>query len=181
LSRTTMIVLLVICAILLIAMIAVIVPRIKNLMARTPTIVYIGVLVALVVIIIVLAINLFGPKGNDSVLSSDAEGVQQGDASVQTQLVDDEGNAVDISIDTARQGNEKGDDTVYLSIRGTEIRIGETQMSSIDVAISTLQQLAQNEMNALCVVDDYAEAGTYREVKERLDEAGIKYREKATQ
>lgn len=176
-----MIVLLVIVGIVLIVAIFTIIPRIKNALSKVPFIVYLLIVIALIAATAFLAINVFGPRGEDDLLSRKADGIEQGDAEVNVDLEgDSEDGGTYLSVAQALEGNEAGDDTIYVVIRGDEVKIGETVMEDTGMFRSAISGLA-GEGRKICLADDYATAMKYKEIQSAMDELGIQYREETRQ
>lgn len=177
-NRTVMIVLLVICVIVLVVAIIAIIPRIKNALVRMPVFVYILTILVLLVLATILAINLFGPRGADSLFSEKVDGVEQGDASSDTDITGkEEGTGSRYSVEEFLAGNEIGDDTIYVSVRGDGYKIGQTEIEDVDDFTEALTALSGSD-NAFCLVDDYATSRAYENAKALMDELGIEYIER---
>jgi len=180
-SKTAMIVLLVICSIVLVIAIIAIVPRLKNALAGVPLIVYILIVLGLIVLVAILALNIFGPKGTDSLTSKNVEGIEQGDADVDTALdEEDDGTGTHFTVQEALEGNEIGDNTIYITVRGDEVKIGSAPVEGEENLRAALISLSQ-ENNPICLVDDYATSRAYTMALEVLDELNLNYTEHKNQ
>ena len=179
-NKTVLIIIGVIGIIILIVLVAALIPRLKAAVSRTPLWAYLLMLVFVIGILAFIAVQLFGPKGQDSLFSENVEGTEIGDASQDTQLEEkSEETGIGFNIAKALEGNVSGDSTIHISVNENTISIGGTDfsdMESFEQAMTSLE--AELSGHDVRLEDNYALASKYHEVKDYLDMMGIAYREK---
>ena len=179
-NKTVLIIIGVIGVIILIVLVAALIPRLKAAVSRTPLWAYLLMLVIVIGILAFVAVQLFGPKGKDSLFSENVEGTEIGDASQDTQLEEkSEETGIGFNMAKALEGNVSGDSTIHISVNEDTVSIGGTDfsdMESFEQAMTSLEtELSGHDVR---LEDNYALASKYHEVKDYLDMMGIAYREK---
>ena len=179
-NKTVMIIIGVVGVIVLIVLIAAIIPRMKEAVSRTPLWVYLLLVLAVAGLLSFVGIQLFGPKGQDSLLSADVEGNEIGDAEQDTPLEEkSEEKGTHFNIARALEGNVSGDNTIYIKVSKDTVSIGATDFESVEDYEAALDSLmADIKDHRIILQDDYALASSYHEVKDALDTRGLKYSEK---
>lgn len=178
-NKTIMIIVGAVCVVLLIILIAAIIPRLKQAVSRTPLWVYLLLVVAVVGVISFVGIQLFGPKGQDSLLSVDVEGNEVGDAEHDTPLEEkSEEKGTHFNLAKALEGNITGDDTIYIIVHENLVSIGATDFEDKENFEAALDSLVADVQNPrILLQDNYALASKYHEVKKDLDDRGLNYSE----
>ena len=179
-NKTVLIVIGVIGIILLIVLIAAAIPRLKAAVSRTPLWAYILMLILVIGVIAFIAVQLFGPKGVDSLFAENQDGTEIGDAKEDTPL-DEKSDETGIGFNLAKalEGNVSGDSTIHISINADTVSIGSTEMDDMESFKEAMESL-ESELpdHDIKLEDNYALAAKYHEVKDYLDKQGIKYKER---
>ena len=130
-----------------------------------------GYLLAVLVlagVLVFVGIGLFGPKGNDSLLSEDVNGEEKGDQQV----------AAEPDAETAAYLNGAlGDSgTVVIRVNGTDIWLGSVLLSDTNDFSEALEGM-RKELTGRNVrlEDDYALSSVWKQTKKILEEKGIVY------
>lgn len=179
-NKTVMIIAGVVGIIILIVLIAAIIPRLKDAVSRTPLWVYLLLVLVVAGALSFVAVQLFGPKGPDSLMSEDVEGNEIGDAEQDTPLEEkSEEKGTHFNIAKALEGNVSGDNTIYIKVSTETVSIGATAFDSIEDYKAALDSMmTEMEGQRILLQDDYALASKYHEAKDALDTRGLKYSEK---
>lgn len=170
-DRIIMIVLLVVGVILLLVLLWAIFKKFIKNMTWSSAIICVIILLA---IIGTLAYFLFAPRGTDSIFSSSVDGREQGDTTVNTGVAGKKDIGTEFNIDKALEGNADGDNIVYVNICGEKITIGEHEFEDIDSFGEGMKSINE-DAQGVCLVDDYAQADTFRAAQEKLEQLGIDY------
>lgn len=179
-SKTALIIIGVICIIILIIMIAAIIPKLKAAVSKTPLWLYLLLIILVIGALAFVGVQLFGPKGQDSLFSQSVEGSEAGDAQEDTPMNEkSDGTGTHFNMAKALEGNMNGDSTVHITVSADKISIGRTEFGSVDEFRQAADILAsETEGHKVRLEDNYALASTYHEVRDYLDESGIEYSEK---
>lgn len=179
-NKTVLIIIGIVCIIMLIILIAAVIPRLKAAVSKTPLWAYILLVILVIAALAFVGVQLFGPRGADSLMSENIEGVEVGDAQEDTPLEEkSEEKGTHFNMAKALEGNVSGDDTIYITVSRDTISIGATAFKNADDYRSALDSM-MTEMNGqrILLQDDYALASGYHEAKDALDARGLKYSEK---
>ncbi|MDO4938726.1 MAG: hypothetical protein Q4E54_02045 [Lachnospiraceae bacterium] len=179
-NKTVLIITGVVCIILLIVLIAAVIPRIKAAVSRTPLWAYLLILVIVIGLLAFIAVQLFGPKGKNSLFSEQVEGTEIGDAQTDTQL-DEKSDETGVGFNMARalEGNVSGDSTVHISVNADTVSIGNTEFADMETFGQAMTSLeAELSGHDIKLEDNYALASMYHEVRDYLDLHEIEYKEK---
>ena len=125
------------------------------------------VLILIVIIVILLAV-LTGRRGEGSILAENKEAESTGPADSDEEAI----------INECLKGNPEGDLAVYIRVSGEDIRIGEKVFTDTDELKNLLGILVRTDSRYV-LVDDYASARAFENVREVLQEVGITYTETA--
>lgn len=179
-NKTVLIIAGVVGIIILLVLIAAIIPRLKAAVSRTPLWGYLLLVIIVVGLLSFVAVQLFGPRGQDSLMSENIEGSEIGDADQDTPLEEkSEEKGTHFNMAKALEGNVSGDDTIYIKVSRDTVSIGATAFDSMEDYRSALDSM-MTEMNGQRIIlqDEYALASAFHEAKDALDDRGLKYSEK---
>ena len=160
-SKAGLIILSAICGLSLILLLIALIPKLKHLYRRMPDILIFFLLIVVLVTGTIVAVNLLKQKAPDALVYDE---MQKGTVETETSF----------GIEEALEGNAAGDEAVYISVHSGIIRIGSVpfkDMSDFSDALSCLD-LTKRPVR---LVDDYALASVYRDVREHLDAQNIHY------
>ena len=170
-SKTALIIIGVVCLLLLVLLLLVVVPRVKTELSRMPVWGYLLALLVLAGALVFVGVQLFAPKGTDSLLSEDVTGDENGD---QETAAPEEAEASD-----SLKGAIGDAGTVVIRVCGSEVFFGSAPLSGAAELGEAIDGVSKEmEGRAVRLEDDYALSETYREVKRLLEEREIRYSEK---
>ena len=162
-NKTGWIIIGVFALIVMIALIAAILPRMRDSFMRMKTWKYVLIFFLSAGILCVTAVNLFGPKGSESLFAEAGDGDDKGEAAAENK------EELNEKYTSGRIGG-----AVAVVISGDHVMIGEIEPENreqLKAAVKSLKESGEN----FCVVDDYAGAAAYREVTKLLEDLDIKY------
>lgn len=170
-GKTALIIAGVLCLLLLALFLIAVVPKIKAELSRMPVWGYLLVILLLAGALVFIGIRLFGSKGPDSLLSEDVSGSEKGD---QETAAPEEAEA---SFDLKGAVGDTG--AVEIRVHGTEVYFGSAPLTDAAELAAVLEETRDETAGrAVRLEDDYAHSGTYKEVRNVLEERGIPYSEK---
>lgn len=170
-SKTALIIIGVVCFLLLILLLLVVVPKVKTELSRMPVWGYLLAVLVLAGALVFVGVQLFAPRGTDSLLSEDVTGEEKGD---QETGAPEEAETSDLL-----KGAIGDAGTVVIRVSGSDILFGSTRLSTAEELAGILDSMAKEMAGRdVRLEDDYALSGTYKEVKRILEERGIRFSEK---
>jgi len=179
-SKSVLIVIGVLVLIILILVIIGRIPNMKNSISRMNGWVVFALVILLVGALAFIALKVFLPDGPESVFSQVEDGSSEGEAEKDIGVEETEKETgTGFGLSEATAGNNEGDTTVYVTVSGSTVKIGEVPFADM-TGFSDALESVKNEGAQFCLVDDYALADTYYQVEEILKKNGIKYAGKAT-
>lgn len=163
---------LIVCIGLLVVIFAVYFDRVRmsfrNMKPLTVTLLVLILLAA----IVFLCFRLFGPRGEDGIFTENKEA-----QSVGTEDYDEE-SLLNQCLSEATAGNVEGDLSIYIKVSGERINIGSREFKDEGELKEFLGLLVKTDSRYV-LVDDYALASTFEDVREVLKSVGIRYTETA--
>ena len=170
-SKTALIIIGVVCFLLLLLLLLVVAPKVKTELSRMPVWGYLLAVLVLAGALVFVGVELFGPKGKDSLLSEDVTGDEKGDQQTSA--------APEAAASEVLLGAVGDSGTIVIRIQGTDIYLGSARLSSVRELAEAARSM-EKEMTGRGVrlEDDYALSETWKAAKRVLDEQGIRYTEK---
>ncbi|MCQ2402019.1 MAG: hypothetical protein MJ059_08905 [Lachnospiraceae bacterium] len=163
---------LIVCIGLLVVIFAVYFDRVRmSLRNMKPLTVALLVLILLAAIVF-LSFRLFGPRGEGSIFAENKEA-----QSVGTEDYNEE-SLLNQCLSEATAGNVEGDFSVYIKVTGERINIGSREFKDDEELKEFLGLLVRTDSRYV-LVDDYASARTFENVRGVLESVGIRYTETA--
>ena len=175
-SKTILIIVGIICVIILAILLYAITKKLIENMTWKKALI---ILAILLVLLGVIAYLLFGSKGSDSIFSENVEGASSGNAEADTGVDENSRDSeMGFDIDDALEGNTQGDSTVYVTVSEDRICIGTREFEDTTAFAEAMESLKEDAVK-ISLVDDYALARIYRDVKSILEEKGLSFTEKS--
>lgn len=171
-NKVAAVAVLIICAFLVIIILAAGFEKMRSAVRNMKPLTFFAILLVLIAVIIFICVSLFGSRGEGSVFSENKEAESIGKEDF------DEDSLINECLSEATAGNPEGDRSVYITVSGDRIRIGEKAFKDTGELKEFLGILVKTDSKYV-LVDGYAKAVTYHEVLGILDSVGITYTEKA--
>lgn len=128
--------------------------------------------VLLIAVVIVLLVKvLLSPEGKNSVFAEKETAYEKGNAEEEIAISETEGEKAGFSISDALSGNRTGDRTVFVTVREDTVTVGNTLFTDTDGFFTAMESIRE-DLEAVCLVDDYARADIYHEVETFLSGFG---------
>ena len=172
-SKLVLTVLFVVCAVIVVVLAILFLPRLRTVAAGMNG----GVLAVIMIVFVVLA-ALFGflafaPAGEDSLFKKSDEGFSSGDGEID---IEPEETGHGMRLEDALRGNADDDRIIHIYVRGKSIAVGLIPMEDIE-ELEDCMSGDELTKSRVVLTDEYAHAGTYKAVREVLDGLGYKYKE----